>query len=93
MGRLPLRLWLTFTFTFSLCCRFSGSTSDVVIGMTGYVESLTDPSYRGQVLVLSYPLIGNYGVPPSQKDEYGLDAYYESDKVCTNIRVLRRLGL
>jgi len=33
-------------------------------GMTGYPESLTDPSYRGQLLVLSYPLIGNYGVPP-----------------------------
>src|SRR5512139_3563581 len=36
--------------------------------MTGYVESLTDPSYRGQILVLTYPLIGNYGVPASDKD-------------------------
>jgi carbamoyl-phosphate synthase small subunit len=32
-------------------------------GMSGYVESLTDPSYRGQILVLTYPLVGNYGVP------------------------------
>ncbi len=32
-------------------------------GMTGYVESLTDPSYAGQILVFTYPLIGNYGVP------------------------------
>jgi len=32
-------------------------------GMVGYPESLTDPSYRGQILVLSYPLIGNYGIP------------------------------
>ena len=32
-------------------------------GMTGYIKSLTDPSYKGQILVLSYPLIGNYGVP------------------------------
>lgn len=32
-------------------------------GMTGYVESLTDPSYAGQIVVLTYPLIGNYGVP------------------------------
>ena len=32
-------------------------------GMTGYVETLTDPSYRGQILVLTYPLVGNYGVP------------------------------
>ena len=31
-------------------------------GMTGYVESLTDPSYTGQILVFTYPLIGNYGV-------------------------------
>ena len=33
-------------------------------GMVGYTESLTDPSYRGQILVLTYPLVGNYGVPP-----------------------------
>src|SRR5438105_10274367 len=32
-------------------------------GMTGYVETLTDPSYRGQILILTYPLQGNYGVP------------------------------
>src|SRR6267154_3009426 len=32
-------------------------------GMSGYVETLTDPSYRGQILVLTYPLVGNYGVP------------------------------
>jgi len=33
-------------------------------GMVGYTESLTDPSYRGQILCLTYPLVGNYGVPP-----------------------------
>jgi carbamoyl-phosphate synthase small subunit len=32
-------------------------------GMTGYVEALSDPSYKGQILVLTYPLVGNYGVP------------------------------
>ena len=32
-------------------------------GMVGYVETLTDPSYRGQILVATYPLQGNYGVP------------------------------
>ena len=32
-------------------------------GMVGYTETLTDPSYRGQILCLTYPLIGNYGVP------------------------------
>src|SRR5262249_25955406 len=40
-------------------------TGEVVFntGMVGYTEALTDPSYRGQILVLTYPLIGNYGVP------------------------------
>jgi carbamoylphosphate synthase small subunit len=37
--------------------------------MVGYPESLTDPSYRAQILVLTYPLIGNYGVPSNEKDE------------------------
>jgi carbamoyl-phosphate synthase small subunit len=40
-------------------------------GMVGYPESLTDPSYRGQILVMTYPLIGNYGVPPSSTWESG----------------------
>src|SRR5213593_4386926 len=33
--------------------------------MTGYTEALTDPSYRGQILMMTYPLIGNYGVDPT----------------------------
>src|SRR3989304_2725546 len=33
--------------------------------MTGYCEALTDPSYRGQILMMTYPLIGNYGVDPA----------------------------
>src|SRR2546422_2959558 len=33
--------------------------------MTGYTEALTDPSYRGQILMMTYPLIGNYGVDPA----------------------------
>ena len=36
-------------------------------GMVGYNESLTDPSYKGQILVLTYPLIGNYGVPSKKR--------------------------
>jgi len=48
-------------------------------GMVGYPESLTDPSYNGQLLALTYPLIGNYGMP-SQKSEWDLPAFYESDK-------------
>lgn len=48
-------------------------------GMAGYVEALTDPSYRGQILVLTYPLIGNYGVPPPRRA--GIDGPYESGQV------------
>lgn len=49
--------------------------------MTGYTESLTDPSYRGQMLVMTYPLVGNYGVPSSVKDEHGIEIYWESDSI------------
>ncbi len=42
-------------------------------GMTGYFESLTDPSYRGQHLIFTYPLIGNYGVPDPE--------YWESERI------------
>lgn len=49
-------------------------------GMVGYPESLTDPSYRGQILSLSYPLIGNYGVPGESKKD-GLKQNFESDKI------------
>jgi carbamoyl-phosphate synthase small subunit len=49
-------------------------------GMAGYVESLTDPSYRGQILVLTYPLVGNYGVPPPRRAE-SVDAPYESSRI------------
>jgi len=51
-------------------------------GMVGYPESLTDPSYSGQILVLTYPLIGNYGVPCDEElDEYGLLKFFESSKI------------
>jgi carbamoyl-phosphate synthase small subunit len=49
-------------------------------GMIGYPESLTDPSYRGQILVLTYPLIGNYGVPDEER-ENNLLKYFESEKI------------
>ena len=49
-------------------------------GMTGYPESLTDPSYKGQILVLTYPLIGNYGVPGKEIDA-NLLKNFESDKI------------
>jgi len=49
-------------------------------GMVGYPESLTDPSYRGQILVLSYPLIGNYGVPEPASAN-GVATAYESEQI------------
>lgn len=49
-------------------------------GMVGYPETMTDPSYCGQILVVTYPLIGNYGVP-SNEMENGLKKNFESDKI------------
>ena len=49
--------------------------------MSGYPESLTDPSYAGQILTLTYPLIGNYGVPPFTFESNGLATFMESEKI------------
>lgn len=49
--------------------------------MMGYPESLTDPSYAGQLLVLTYPLVGNYGVPPFTIGENGLPDFMESERI------------
>uniref|UniRef100_A0A8C2KU63 Carbamoyl phosphate synthase arginine-specific large chain n=1 Tax=Cyprinus carpio TaxID=7962 RepID=A0A8C2KU63_CYPCA len=51
-------------------------------GLVGYPEALTDPSYRGQILTLTYPIVGNYGVPNTQQlDELGLKKNVESDRI------------
>jgi len=50
-------------------------------GMVGYPETITDPSYAGQIVVFTYPLIGNYGVPPLERDEDGLPIGFESPRV------------
>ena len=49
--------------------------------MTGYPESLTDPSYAGQLMVLTYPLVGNYGVPPLTVGDNGLPLFMESARI------------
>ena len=56
---------------------------DVVFNtaMMGYPESLTDPSYAGQLMTLTYPLVGNYGVPPFSIENNGLATFMESDKI------------
>ncbi len=59
------------------------ATGEVVFNtaMTGYPESLTDPSYAGQILVMTYPLIGNYGVPDTGMGTDGLPLFMESDRI------------
>ena len=49
--------------------------------MTGYPESLTDPSYAGQLMTLTYPLVGNYGVPPFTLEPNGLATFMESEHI------------
>jgi len=49
--------------------------------MMGYPESLTDPSYAGQIMVLTYPLAGNYGVPPFTIEPNGIATYMESERI------------
>ncbi len=49
--------------------------------MTGYPESLTDPSYAGQILVSTFPLIGNYGVPPHKRESDGLEEHFEGSHI------------
>lgn len=49
--------------------------------MMGYPESLTDPSYAGQLMTLTYPLVGNYGVPPFTMESNGLATFMESDRI------------
>ena len=58
--------------------------------MVGYPESLTDPSYHGQILMLTYPLIGNYGVPPHDS-ELGISRYFESEGIKVTGLVIHEL--
>ena len=58
--------------------------------MVGYPEALTDPSYKGQVLTLTYPLVGNYGVP-SYDLNFGIPLYFESDHIQVQGLVIHEL--
>ncbi len=63
-------------------------------GMVGYTETLTDPSYCGQILTLTYPLIGNYGVPSYEtKDKDGIPKHFESEKIQVRGLVIHELSL
>ncbi len=62
--------------------------------MVGYTEALTDPSYNGQLLTLTYPLVGNYGVPdPAISDTDGIPRYFESDKIQARGLIVHELSL
>jgi len=61
-------------------------------GMVGYPETLTDPSYQGQILVLTYPLIGNYGVPAVAQSN-GLNHEFESDRIQVSGLIISTLAV
>uniref|UniRef100_A0A9J7ZDJ3 Multifunctional protein CAD n=1 Tax=Cyprinus carpio carpio TaxID=630221 RepID=A0A9J7ZDJ3_CYPCA len=71
------------TFKGRLFGSVSSVSGEVVFqtGMVGYPEALTDPSYKSQILTLTYPLIGNYGVPEDEDGEFGLSKWFESSKI------------
>ncbi|KAI7826833.1 carbamoyl-phosphate synthase [Kickxella alabastrina] len=87
-AHLQLRTGETFTGG-----SFGASVSTVgetvfTTSLVGYPESMTDPSYLGQLLVFTQPLIGNYGVPKRTRDEFGLLNHFESEKIqCRGIIV------
>ena len=63
-------------------------------GMVGYTETLTDPSYSGQILMMTYPLVGNYGVPdPTLVDKDGIQKYFESSRIQARGLVVHELSL
>lgn len=62
---------------------FTASAGEVVFNtsMVGYPESLTDPSYTGQILTLTYPLVGNYGIPKELEDKEEISKWFESNRI------------
>jgi carbamoyl-phosphate synthase small subunit len=75
---------------------YEGSVSGEVVfntAMTGYPESLTDPSYKGQILVLTYPLVGNYGVPATDVEQDNMLTFFESEKIHVSGLVIAQYSL
>ncbi|KAG7280374.1 hypothetical protein CRUP_022202 [Coryphaenoides rupestris] len=62
------------------------------VGMVGYPEALTDPSYRCQILVLTYPLVGNYGVPRDEEGKFGLSKWFESSRIHATALIVGELS-
>lgn len=67
-------------YAFGASCPASGETV-FSTAMVGYTETLTDPSFQGQILCVTYPLIGNYGVPLMERDEDGTFRGFESESI------------
>ena len=67
------------------------TTGEVVFStnMVGYPESMTDPSFYGQIINLTYPMIGNYGIPDLKYDEFNLNKYFESRRIWCNGLVIQ----
>jgi len=61
--------------------KIGGEIVFTTITGAGYNETLTDPSYNGQIVVMTHPLVGNYGVPAWGKDKYGIHRFFESDSI------------
>lgn len=81
------------TFFFGYGFGSSGKVSGEVVfstSMVGYPEALTDPSYKGQILTLTYPLVGNYGVPHKIL-EMGVPKYFESESIKVSGLVIHEL--
>ena len=91
MTRLKAKLILEDGTTFEgYSFGYENSVSGEVVfntAMTGYPESLTDPSYKGQILVSTYPLVGNYGVPEFIPEK-GIVKNFESEKIQVTAFVL-----
>ncbi len=90
-AKLTLENGMVFTgFSFGHAAAVSG---EIVFntGMTGYPESLTDPSYKGEILTLTYPLIGNYGVPAFKK-ERALQEDFESGNIQVNALIISEVS-
>ncbi len=61
----------------------SATSGEVVFStaMEGYEQSITDPSFKGQILTFTYPMIGNYGIPSEERDEFDILKYFEGDEL------------
>jgi len=67
--------------SFGATKKVGGEIVFTTITGAGYNETLTDPSYKGQIVVMTHPLVGNYGVPAWEKDIYNIHKYFESDSI------------